>query len=131
MNEDAFNLSVRKFLKQFGVTAQREIERAVQRGLAGGTLRGEETISGRATLVVEGLVRDFHIDGEVTLRDRVGRATVGEGWVVLMAPRAYVEVAAWAPRLTRGGLVRRQVGWYGDDKVYPAHGLLPLPQPGT
>jgi hypothetical protein len=68
MNEDALNLSVRKFLKHFGVTAQREIERAVQRGLADGTLRGEETIPVRATLVLEGLVRDFHIDGEITLR---------------------------------------------------------------
>jgi hypothetical protein len=68
MNEDSLNLSVRKFLKHFGVTAQREIEHAVQRGLADGTLRGEETIPVRATLVLDGLVRDFHIDGEITLR---------------------------------------------------------------
>ena len=67
MNEDAFNLSVRKFLKHFGVTAQREIERAVQRGLADGTLRGNETIPVRATLVVDGLLRDYHVDGEITL----------------------------------------------------------------
>jgi hypothetical protein len=68
MNEDALNLSVRKFLKHFGVTAQREIEHAVQRGIADGTLRGDETIPVRATLVLDGLVRDFHIDGEITLR---------------------------------------------------------------
>ncbi|HEX6965505.1 MAG TPA: DUF6494 family protein [Gemmatimonadaceae bacterium] len=67
MNEDAFNISIRKFLKHFGVTAQREIERAVQQGVANGTLRGTETIPVRATLVLGDLVRDFHIDGEITL----------------------------------------------------------------
>ena len=67
MDQEAFNLSIRKFLKHFGVTAQREIEQAVQRGLAEGTLRGSEAIPVRATLVVGGLVRDFSIDGEITL----------------------------------------------------------------
>jgi hypothetical protein len=67
MNEDALNLSIRKFLKQFGVTAQREIERAVQRGLADGTLRGDERIPVRATLTLDGLVRDYHVDAEITL----------------------------------------------------------------
>lgn len=67
MNEDAFNLSIRKFLKHFGVTAQREIERAVQRGVADGTLRGDESLPVRATLVLDGLVHEFHIDGTITL----------------------------------------------------------------
>ena len=67
MNEDALNLSIRKFLKQFGVTAQREIERAVQRALADGTLRGDERIPVRATLTLDGLVRDSHVDAEITL----------------------------------------------------------------
>lgn len=67
MNEDALNLSIRKFLKQFGVTAQREIERAVQRALADGTLRGDERIPVRATLTLDGLVRDYHVDAEITL----------------------------------------------------------------
>ena len=30
MNEDKFNMSLRKFLKQVGVTSQREIERVVR-----------------------------------------------------------------------------------------------------
>ncbi len=38
MNEDVFNTSVRKFLKRLGVTAQREIEKAVRQGLAEGNL---------------------------------------------------------------------------------------------
>jgi hypothetical protein len=67
MNPDAFNLSIRKFLKHFGVTAQREIEQAVQQGLANGTLRGTESIPVRATLVLDGLLQDFHVDGEITL----------------------------------------------------------------
>ena len=69
MNEDAFNLSIRKFLKHFGVTAQREIEQAVHRALADGKLRGDERIPVSATLVVQGLVSDFRIEGELTLGD--------------------------------------------------------------
>ena len=32
MDEDRFNIELRKFLKQVGVTSQREIERAVREG---------------------------------------------------------------------------------------------------
>ena len=40
MNEDRFNMEVRKFLKEVGVTSQREIERVVREGAgAGGSLR--------------------------------------------------------------------------------------------
>jgi hypothetical protein len=67
MDEDALNLSIRRFLKQFGIAAQREMEHAVQRALADGTLRGDEAIPVRATLVVQGLVADFHVDDEITL----------------------------------------------------------------
>jgi ribosomal protein L1 len=67
MDEDAFNLSIRKFLKHFGVTAQREIESAVRRAIEQGKLRGDESIPVRATLLVDGILRDFHIDGTVTL----------------------------------------------------------------
>jgi hypothetical protein len=67
MDEDALNLSIRTFLKHFGVSAQREIEHAVQRGLADGSLRGNEKLPVRATLVLDDLVRDFHIDGEIRL----------------------------------------------------------------
>ncbi len=35
MNEDKFNMSLRKFLKQVGVTSQREIERVVREETAG------------------------------------------------------------------------------------------------
>lgn len=67
MDEDAFNLSIRKFLKHFGITAQREIERTVQRAIADGALRGNEELPVRATLVVDGVLHEFHIDGTITL----------------------------------------------------------------
>ena len=67
MDEDAFNLSIRKFLKHFGITAQREIESTVRKAIEEGRLRGDEAVPVRATLVVDGILRDFHIDGTVTL----------------------------------------------------------------
>ena len=36
MNEDKFNMSLRKFLKQVGVTSQREIERIAREASPGG-----------------------------------------------------------------------------------------------
>lgn len=67
MDEDAFNLSIRKFLKHFGVTAQREIENAVRKAIEEGKLRGDEEVPVRATLLVAGILRDFQIEGTVTL----------------------------------------------------------------
>ena len=67
MDEDTFNLELRKFLKRFGVTAQREIERAVGAALERGTLSGEEVLPVRATLVIPGVLSEFHIDGEIAL----------------------------------------------------------------
>jgi len=68
MNEEAFNISVRKFLKHFGVSAQREIELAVRRGLEDGSIRDDQPIPVRATLTVGDKIHDFHIDSELTLR---------------------------------------------------------------
>ena len=39
MNEEQFNLDLRKFLKRFGVSAQHAIEESVRQGLADGSLR--------------------------------------------------------------------------------------------
>ena len=67
MNEDTFNMEVRKFLKKVGVTSQREIDQAVRAGLESGRLSGTETIKATVTLRVEGLDVEHEIDGEIAL----------------------------------------------------------------
>ncbi len=67
MDEDAFNMSVRKFLKTLGVTAQREIELAVREQLAAGELRGDEALATTATVTVHGLPRDVIVTGTIAL----------------------------------------------------------------
>ena len=67
MDEEAFNMSLRKFLKKLGVTAQREIEIAVREQLDSGDLEGAETLPAKATVTVDGLSRDVVIDGEIKL----------------------------------------------------------------
>ena len=67
MNQDVFNLSIRKFLKQFGVTAQRDIEHAVEQAIREGRLSGSETLTARATLTIEGLGELTVIAGDLTL----------------------------------------------------------------
>lgn len=58
MSEDAFNMSIRKFLKEVGVTSQRAIEEHVRSGAPkGGSLRLRMTLvseDGDLTHVVEG-----------------------------------------------------------------------------
>jgi len=67
MNEEAFNLSVRKFLKHFGITAQREIEQSVYAAVTAGKLKGTETLKARARLEVQGLPMDLVIEQDITL----------------------------------------------------------------
>lgn len=67
MDEEALNMSVRKFLKQLGVTAQREIELAVREQVKAGELRGEETLEARATVTVRGLPHDVVVTGTIAL----------------------------------------------------------------
>ena len=67
MNEEAFNLSLRKFLKTFGVTAQREIERAVQAAIEQGTIAGRQTVLARATIRIEAIGLDETIEGEISV----------------------------------------------------------------
>jgi hypothetical protein len=67
MNEDAFNTSIRKFLKMLGVTAQREIEKAVRQALADGRLKGNEKLSAKATVAIDALNFTHTIDGKIEL----------------------------------------------------------------
>jgi hypothetical protein len=67
MDEEAFNLSVRRFLKKLGVTSQREIELAVRELLDAGKLSGDETLEARAVVTVDGLEREIVVTGEIAL----------------------------------------------------------------
>ena len=67
MDEETFNLSVRRFLKKLGVTAQREIELAVREQLEAGKLRGDERLEATATVTVNGLPRDVLVTGTIAL----------------------------------------------------------------
>jgi hypothetical protein len=67
VDEEVFNMSVRKFLKQLGVTAQREIELAVREGVERGVLDGDETLDATATVKVSGLSRDVVVTGKIPL----------------------------------------------------------------
>ncbi len=67
MDEDVFNMSVRKFLKKLGVTAQREIELAVREQLDAGSLSGDETLEATATITVRGLPDDVVVIGTIAL----------------------------------------------------------------
>jgi hypothetical protein len=50
MNEDKFNMSLRKFLKQVGVTSQREIERIVrEKGPGPGKLKVKVVLTAAGT----------------------------------------------------------------------------------
>jgi hypothetical protein len=70
VDEEIFNLEVRKFLKRFGVTAQREIEKAVDTALQSRTLSGTEVLAVRAKLSIPGVLPELQIDGEIALSGR-------------------------------------------------------------
>ena len=67
MNEDAFNTSIRKFLKQVGVTSQREIEKAVRAAVASGKLKGNEALKAKMTLTVGGIELSHTVEDTIEL----------------------------------------------------------------
>jgi len=67
MNEEAFNISMRKFLKKVGVTSQNEIEKAVARAIENKTISGNETFPAKVTLVVDGLELNIDLTREIRL----------------------------------------------------------------
>ena len=68
MNEETFNLSIRKFLKMMGVNSQREIEQAVARAIAARAISGTESFPAKVTLEIAGLKLDVKFDGEIKLQ---------------------------------------------------------------
>jgi 16S rRNA U516 pseudouridylate synthase RsuA-like enzyme len=63
MDEDAFNMAVRKFLKEVGVTSQREIERIVRDHKVTG-----ERLKLRMTLTADGTPLNHVVESEIDVR---------------------------------------------------------------
>jgi hypothetical protein len=68
MDEDTFNISIRKFLKMVGVSSQRDIEQAVSKALADKTIGGTETFPAHVTLEIPGLKLKVNFEGEIRLQ---------------------------------------------------------------
>jgi hypothetical protein len=68
MDDETFNLSIRKFLKVVGIGSQREIERAVAQGMEEGTIKGSESFPAHMTLVVQGLNIQVAFDCTIKLQ---------------------------------------------------------------
>lgn len=67
MNDEALNMSIRKFLKTVGVNSQLAIEKAVNRAVAEGKLKGNESFPAAMTLSIGKLNLDVKFDGEIRL----------------------------------------------------------------
>jgi hypothetical protein len=68
MDQETFNLSIRKFLKMVGVNSQREMEQAVQKALMDGKLQGDESVAVKCTLEIPVLGVRVPFDGEIRLK---------------------------------------------------------------
>ncbi|GGI54262.1 DUF6494 family protein [Oxalicibacterium solurbis] len=68
MDEEAFNTSMRKFLKMVGVSSQKEIEMAVQKAIADGRIGGGESFPAKVTLEIEGVQLKVDFNGEIRLQ---------------------------------------------------------------
>ena len=67
MDEEIFNMELRKFLKKVGVTSQREIEGAVRQAIADGKLDGANSVDAKVTLRIDSLGLSQDIDGTIKL----------------------------------------------------------------
>ena len=67
MNQETFNLSIRKFLKMVGINSQREIEQAVAAALERKEISGTETFPAVMTLEIDGLKLQVTFNGEIQL----------------------------------------------------------------
>ena len=67
MNDEALNMSIRKFLKTVGVNSQLAIEKAVQKAVAEGRLKGNEAFPAAMTLTIGKLGMNVKFDGEIRL----------------------------------------------------------------
>ena len=67
MNEDTFNMQLRKFLKKVGITSQREVEQAVRDALDSGAIRGDESLQASMVLKLPQIGLEVTITDAITL----------------------------------------------------------------
>ena len=67
MDEEVFNIQLRKFLKKVGIQSQREIEQAVRSAINAGTLDATETLTSRVVLQVPAVGIDVIIEDVIKL----------------------------------------------------------------
>ena len=67
MNDETFNLSIRKFLKMVGINSQREIEQAVARAIADGSIAGRDPFPPLFSLLLPSLFISFFFPGYLNL----------------------------------------------------------------
>jgi hypothetical protein len=68
MNQETFNLSIRKFLKMVGINSQREIEQAVAKAIDSRHIEGNESFPVHVTLEIPRLQVSVRFDGEIELQ---------------------------------------------------------------
>jgi hypothetical protein len=67
MNDDAFNMGLRRFLKQVGITSQRALEDAAREASDAGKLKGRRVVKARMVLTVEEFGLKHTIEDEIPL----------------------------------------------------------------
>tara|TARA_B100000530_G_C15491431_1_gene302668 strand:+ start:298 stop:504 length:207 start_codon:yes stop_codon:yes gene_type:complete len=67
MDDDQFNISIRKYLKKVGITSQREIEKAVRSAIDAGKISGDETLDVSVKLSIDAIGLEVSVDSEITL----------------------------------------------------------------
>ncbi|MGI8525980.1 MAG: DUF6494 family protein [Pseudolabrys sp.] len=67
MDEEALNTSLRKFLKEVGVTSQREIENSIRAAVADGKLKGTDPVPVQMVLTIGKTGLTHKVDGTIKL----------------------------------------------------------------
>jgi len=65
VDENTLNIETRRFLKEVGITSQREIEKAVREAVRAGKLKPNQTLKAHLTLTVEGIGLKHEVEGEI------------------------------------------------------------------
>lgn len=67
MNDEQFNMNIRRYLKKVGITSQREIENAVRDAMTNGKLTGNETLAVEVRLEIGDIDLAVDIAGDIGL----------------------------------------------------------------